>query len=179
MTVTEDRLIIGYDYSNEKDHTCLLVSRLLEDNTFLVLNEFWDEEAEYIHKKLTGKAEGRKCMEMIPGYKLLENIAKGEIKQGTLIDEYLESNFNEHLILNTTIQEKDTKYELYNNHLYDSRYMYKIVEESKGIEELNYYDISSAIRGKLEKNIHEEFKKQSSKINELVRAINILKKGEL
>jgi hypothetical protein len=52
--IPEDRLIIGYDCSKEKDHTCLLVARKIGRGYF-ILNEFLDKEAEEIYKKLIGR----------------------------------------------------------------------------------------------------------------------------
>ena len=44
---------IGYDVSNGKDHCCLIVAQP-RGNTLLVINEFYDEEANEIFKKLIG-----------------------------------------------------------------------------------------------------------------------------
>lgn len=46
------------------------------------------------------------------------------------------------------------------------------------IEELNYYTVISAVNGKFQENIDEEFGKHTKKINELVRAINKLNKQD-
>lgn len=50
----EDSLIIGYDISEDKDHTCLMVARNNGDKT-IILNNFYDKEAEEIYEKLTSK----------------------------------------------------------------------------------------------------------------------------
>lgn len=52
----EDRLIIGYDESKEKDHTSLIVARQVCRGTF-ILNAFHDDEAREIYNKLTNKQE--------------------------------------------------------------------------------------------------------------------------
>ena len=49
----EDRLIIGYDYSNGQDHTALLIGRRL-GRGYKVLNIIYDKEAEEIYNKLIG-----------------------------------------------------------------------------------------------------------------------------
>lgn len=54
----EDCLIIGYDMSENKDHTTLIVARPIQNTRgMLILNEFIDEEAKEIHKKLIGKED--------------------------------------------------------------------------------------------------------------------------
>lgn len=50
----EDSLVIGYDNSNGKDHTCLVVGRK-SGRGIIITNEFFDEEAEEIYNKLTNK----------------------------------------------------------------------------------------------------------------------------
>ena len=57
----EDRLVIGFDQSKGKDHTSLVVARRI-GRGYLMLNEFFDEEAEEIYKKLVGEenTNGRK-----------------------------------------------------------------------------------------------------------------------
>lgn len=50
----EDCLTIGYDYSKERDHTALIISRPLGNGAFEMLNEFYDKEAEEIYNKLIG-----------------------------------------------------------------------------------------------------------------------------
>lgn len=49
-------------------------------------------------------------------------------------------------------------------------------EENKEIEEYNYYTVISAVDGKFEENVDEEFQKMANKINELKRAVNKLNK---
>lgn len=52
----EDCLIIGYDVSENKDHTSLIIARPMQNTRgMLILNEFIDQEAEKIYKKLIGK----------------------------------------------------------------------------------------------------------------------------
>ena len=50
----EDCLVIGYDTSSEEDHTCLVVVRKSKTGD-MVLNQFYDEEAKEIYRKLTNK----------------------------------------------------------------------------------------------------------------------------
>lgn len=51
----EDGLYIGYDKSNDKDHTSLMIGRMIGRGTYMLINEFFDEEAEEIYNKLIGK----------------------------------------------------------------------------------------------------------------------------
>lgn len=52
----EDKLIVGYDESRKKDHTCLLVARRSK-NELMIINEFFDGEAEEIYNKLIKEQE--------------------------------------------------------------------------------------------------------------------------
>ena len=54
----EDRLIVGYDLSDDKDHSCLIVCRHMK-NGYLLLNDYYDEEANEIYKKLTERSESK------------------------------------------------------------------------------------------------------------------------
>lgn len=45
-------LTIGYDFSKEKDHCCLIVARLRGNSEIMIINEFYDEEANELFKKL-------------------------------------------------------------------------------------------------------------------------------
>lgn len=54
--VLEDKLIVGYDLSDDKDHTCLIVCRQMK-NGYLLLNNYCDEEADKLYKKLTERSE--------------------------------------------------------------------------------------------------------------------------
>ena len=47
-------LIIGYDFSKEKDHCCLIVAQLRGNSEVMIINEFYDEEADELFKKLVG-----------------------------------------------------------------------------------------------------------------------------
>ena len=58
MKYVEDKLIIGYDLSDDKDHTCLFVYRRMRDG-YLLLNNYYDEEANEIYKKLTERSESK------------------------------------------------------------------------------------------------------------------------
>ena len=51
-----DNLVVGFDFSNGKDLTCLTVGRL-EGNTVEVLNYFDGKEAEELYRKLISKEE--------------------------------------------------------------------------------------------------------------------------
>ena len=52
---TENRLVIGIDRANGKDHTCMITARRIGSTRgYQIINEFQDEEAEEIYKKLTG-----------------------------------------------------------------------------------------------------------------------------
>lgn len=54
-TRSADRLVIGIDRAEGKDHTCLNVARRIGSTRgYQIINEFQDEEAEEIYKKLTG-----------------------------------------------------------------------------------------------------------------------------
>lgn len=50
----KNRLIIGYDYTNGKDRTVLVVAKEVDEGIEIV-NEFKDEEAEQLYKKLIGE----------------------------------------------------------------------------------------------------------------------------
>lgn len=52
----EDKLIVGYDESRKKDHTCLLVARKSK-NELMIINKFFDGEAEEIYNKLIKEQE--------------------------------------------------------------------------------------------------------------------------
>lgn len=52
----EDKLIVGYDESRKKDRACLLVARKSK-NELMIINEFFDGEAEEIYNKLIKKQE--------------------------------------------------------------------------------------------------------------------------
>lgn len=52
-----ESLIIGYDNTNGKDHTVLVVGRKRMNQTVEIINAFQDEEAEELYKKLTTKKE--------------------------------------------------------------------------------------------------------------------------
>ena len=47
-------LTIGYDFSKEKDHCCLIVAQLRGNSEIMIINEFYDEEANELFKKLIG-----------------------------------------------------------------------------------------------------------------------------
>ncbi len=48
-------LTIGYDFSKEKDHCCLIVAQLRGNSEVMIINEFYDEEANELFKKLVQK----------------------------------------------------------------------------------------------------------------------------
>ena len=46
-------LTIGFDVSKNKDHCCLIVAKPRGNNEIMIINEFYDEEAnEMLHKLL-------------------------------------------------------------------------------------------------------------------------------
>ena len=47
-------ITIGYDISNEKDHCCLIVAKPRGNSEIMIINEFYDEEANELFKKLMG-----------------------------------------------------------------------------------------------------------------------------
>ena len=47
-------LTIGYDFSKEKDHCCLIVAQLRGNSELMIINEFYDEDADELFKKLVG-----------------------------------------------------------------------------------------------------------------------------
>lgn len=47
-------LTIGYDFSEEKDHCCLIVAQLRGNSEVMIINEFYDKEADELFKKLVG-----------------------------------------------------------------------------------------------------------------------------
>lgn len=49
-------LTIGYDFSKEKDHCCLIVAQLRGNSEVMIINEFYDEEANELFKKLVQKS---------------------------------------------------------------------------------------------------------------------------
>lgn len=114
------------------------------------------------------------------GYELLKNIAEGIIKQGAEIKEYKNNKLNEIYILKTTIQEKDTGYEMYNNHLYEKEYTYFVnnPEENKGIKELEIIiqGVSYCDGKQYTKLEPASAIDMQNKINELVRAVNKINK---
>ena len=58
MKNIEDKLIIGYDWSDDKDHTCLMVLRK-NRNGYLLLNNYYDEEVNELYKKITERSENK------------------------------------------------------------------------------------------------------------------------
>lgn len=46
---------IGFDISKDKDHCCLIVAKPRGNNETMIINEFYDEEADEILKKLLKK----------------------------------------------------------------------------------------------------------------------------
>ena len=52
----EDRLVIGYDKSESKDHSCLHILRRQGRGAYVV-NSFYDKEAEEIYYKLVSKGD--------------------------------------------------------------------------------------------------------------------------
>lgn len=48
-------LTIGFDVSEEKDHCCLIVAKLRGTKEIMIINEFFDEEANDLLKKLLEK----------------------------------------------------------------------------------------------------------------------------
>lgn len=49
-----DILRIGYDYSNEKSHTCLIIGRQCDrTGRAIIIKKLYDKEAEEIYNKLT------------------------------------------------------------------------------------------------------------------------------
>ena len=50
----EDCLVIGVDI-NEKENPTILVTRIVDDFRFKVVNQLWDDEAIEIYNKLIGK----------------------------------------------------------------------------------------------------------------------------
>lgn len=45
---------IGFDVSENKDHCCLLVAQFRGTSEVMIINEFFDEEANELLKKLLG-----------------------------------------------------------------------------------------------------------------------------
>lgn len=45
---------IGFDVSNDKDHCCLIVAQPRGETEIMIINEFYDEEANELLKKLLG-----------------------------------------------------------------------------------------------------------------------------
>lgn len=50
---SEDCLIIGYDISEEKEHSVLIIGRSIGNGAFQIINEYLDKEAEEVYNKLT------------------------------------------------------------------------------------------------------------------------------
>lgn len=51
-----DKLLIGFDMSENEDHCCLTVGRLESKvDTITILNMFYDDEARELYKKLTNR----------------------------------------------------------------------------------------------------------------------------
>lgn len=49
---------IGFDVSKDKDHCCLLVAKFRGKSETMIINEFYDEEANELFRKLMGYKEG-------------------------------------------------------------------------------------------------------------------------
>lgn len=47
-------ITIGYDISKKKDHCCLIVAQPRGNTEIMIINEFYDEEANELFKKLVG-----------------------------------------------------------------------------------------------------------------------------
>lgn len=50
-------LVIGYDFSNGKDNSVLIVGRKRMNQSMEIINAFQGEEAAWMYKKLTTKKE--------------------------------------------------------------------------------------------------------------------------
>lgn len=48
---------IGFDVTESKDHCCLIVTQFRGKSEIMVINEFFDEEADELLKKLIGYEE--------------------------------------------------------------------------------------------------------------------------
>ena len=111
------------------------------------------------------------------GYELIKAIAEQEIKDGTKI----KASFNGTLI--EVIEYKNNKLNWKQNGNFSTEYLcsriviFEILEDNtEEIEELNHYNVISAIIGKTNENINNELAKITKKINELVRAVNQIRK---
>lgn len=47
-------ITIGYDFSEERDHCCLIVGKPRGNSEIMIINEFYDEEADILFRKLIG-----------------------------------------------------------------------------------------------------------------------------
>ena len=47
-------LTIGFDISETKDHCCLIVGQIMKKDEIMIVNEFYDEEANNMFKLLIG-----------------------------------------------------------------------------------------------------------------------------
>lgn len=52
--LTNGILTIGFDISKDKDHCCLIVAQPRGKSEVMIINEFYDEEANELLKKLLG-----------------------------------------------------------------------------------------------------------------------------
>jgi hypothetical protein len=57
MNNTTDTLLIGYDFTNGKDNTVLIVGRKQPNQAVDIINAFQGEEAESLYKTLITKKE--------------------------------------------------------------------------------------------------------------------------
>ena len=54
---TTDTLLIGYDFTNGKDETIMIIGRKTKGQAVEIINALQGEEAEELYKKLTTKPD--------------------------------------------------------------------------------------------------------------------------
>ncbi len=119
----------------------------------------------------------------VTGIELLQAIKDKKVKNGSKIIEYKNDIQNQTLILDGTIQEEETHYELYNNHLFSEEYTYLILElqevekyiSEKEIADALYMLLNCSLKDTQCETQKEQFNIIYSYIIELEKHQNVLK----
>ena len=55
--LTNGLITIGFNISKNKKHCCLIVAQPRRSDEIMIINEFYDDEADEVYKKLVGAKE--------------------------------------------------------------------------------------------------------------------------
>lgn len=144
-----------------------------------VICDMCRERAKEKNKQIAS-ANKDKVIKIYIGYELMQAIAEGKIKEGTKFKN-----------LDSTVKNDNEDIYTYKNNNLIGRHggtnlvsllncRFELIEDEEidiqAIEEVNHYDIISAVEGKTLENINNELAKYSLTINELAQAVKQLEK---